>query len=294
MRTAELVMEHSSTPITEPEHTPAGIKMILFDVHNDEALDARLQIALSLARTFGARVHLLHVTPVEAYTVTDSFATYIGAELVAVLESEAANLKERLEKQLANEDVNWSYEEVTGSLMTHLAHRAAFADLVITGRQPYAREFAGSSTALFGDMLQAIRTPLLIAGDGRKEIDLFGSGLVAWNGSYEAANAMRAAVPLLKLASRVRVISVEEGKDEQFPSTDALEYLSRHGIHAELVQPLNFVDGVPDTLVDEAIRADASYIVMGGYGHSRAGEFLFGGVTRSLLKDCPVSLIIAH
>jgi nucleotide-binding universal stress UspA family protein len=39
---------------------------------------------------------------------------------------------------------------------------------------------------------------------------------------------------------------------------------------------------------------DAEYVVMGGYSHSRAGEFLFGGVTRQLLHDCSVTLVMAH
>jgi nucleotide-binding universal stress UspA family protein len=33
---------------------------------------------------------------------------------------------------------------------------------------------------------------------------------------------------------------------------------------------------------------------MGGYGHSRAGEFLFGGVTRALIKECPIALVLSH
>ena len=43
-----------------------------------------------------------------------------------------------------------------------------------------------------------------------------------------------------------------------------------------------------------AVLAGASYLVMGGYSHSRAGEFLFGGVTRSLLREFPISLVMAH
>jgi len=139
-----------------------------------------------------------------------------------------------------------------------------------------------------------MRTPLFLTGDGKTDFDPFGRAMVAWNGSYEAANALRAAVPMLKVASRVRLISVEESKEEQFPSTAALEYLSRHGIHAELVQRPRLADSIEEELLEQATIDRASYIVMGGYGHARAGEFLFGGVTRSLLQQCPLSLVIAH
>jgi len=47
-------------------------------------------------------------------------------------------------------------------------------------------------------------------------------------------------------------------------------------------------------LVEYASVHNASYIVMGGYSHSRAGEFLFGGVTRDLLGECPITLALAH
>jgi len=47
-------------------------------------------------------------------------------------------------------------------------------------------------------------------------------------------------------------------------------------------------------LVAKAVTLDAAYIVMGGYNHSRVGEYLFGGVTRTLLTDCAVPLFIAH
>src|SRR6185437_15357068 len=98
MQTAELVMEHSSKSVIEPATVPLGIKTMLFHIHNDDGLADRLQVALSIARAFGVHIHLLHVTPIEAYTVTDAFATYVNAEIVEVLESEAANLKNELEQ----------------------------------------------------------------------------------------------------------------------------------------------------------------------------------------------------
>lgn len=294
MQTAELVLDQSSISMIEPATAPAGIKTILFHVHNDEGLDNRLQVALSMARAFGAHLHLLHVTPIEAYMVTDAFAVVISPQILEVLEDESAKLGEKLKQQLAGEEVSWDYEEVTGEMMSHLTQRAALADLVITGRQPRKREFGGPSIAFLGDMLQSIRTPLLVIGDESPVMDVFGPAIVAWNGSYEAANALRAAVPLLKVASQVRLVVVDEEKERPFPSTAALAYLSRHGIHAELFEKSRIIDTVEQEIAAQAATDGASYIVMGGYSHNRAGEFLFGGVTRSLLKNCSVPLFVAH
>ena len=294
MQSPHLAAEQSPARLIELASTPAGIKTILFHVHGDEALENRLQAALSMARAFGAHLHLLHVTPIEAYTVTDAFATFVSSEILGVLEDEAEKMRKRIESHLANEDVSWDYEELTGEMMPRLVQRAALSDLVIAGRQPTGREFGGPSISFLGDLIQAIRTPLMVVGDESARIDPFGGAVVAWNGSYEAANALRAAVPLLQVASQVRLVTVEEEKEEQFPSIAALEFLSRHGVHAELSALGRYTDTVEQQIVDQAAIDGASYIVIGGYGHSRAGEFLFGGVTRTLLKSCPLPIVVSH
>jgi nucleotide-binding universal stress UspA family protein len=293
MQSPELVMEHTQPPL-DGTAVPSGIKSMLFHIHDDDGLDDRLQIALTLARTFGAHLHLLHVIPIEAYAAPDGFTAFVTTDLVDVLEREAATLKGRLEQHLKSEDVSWDYEKVIGSLEPRLIQRAALADLIVLGREPYSREFGPAAITLLGDLLHRSRTPLLVPGDGRSSFDPFGSAMIAWNGRYEAANAVRSAVPMLKLASKVRVVSVEEATDQQFPSTAVLEYLSRHGIHAELVQRPQLADTIQEELLDQATSDRAAYIVLGGYGHTRAGELLFGGVTRSLLQRCPISLMIAH
>lgn len=190
MRTAELEKKPASLPSIPPATTAAEIKSILFHVGADDDAESRLQAALSIARAFSAHLNLLHVTPIEAYAVVDAYGTFVNTDLIATLESDAVQLKSRLERSLANEDVSWDYEEITGSLMDRLVRGASLADLLVCGRDLGDRGFGGSALALLGDLLRLVRTPLLILGDDRREIDLFGPALVAWNGSVEAANAV--------------------------------------------------------------------------------------------------------
>ena len=290
----ELVADRPEPLIVSPQVGGSGIKTILFHVHDDESVMDRLQLALSLARPFGAHIHCLHVTPIEAYTIVDSFgATFISKDVIGAFEEQAEKLRRRIESQLTSEDVTWDYEEVTGELVPHLVHAAALADLVITGREPREREFGGPAIRLIGDLLSQIRTPMLVVDERCTDYDPFGPVVIAWNGSYEAANAVRAALPLLKMAKKVTVVQFSEEKDRRFPSTILLEYLSRHGIAAELEARATTV-AIDKALVGYAERHGASAIVMGGYSHSRAGEFLFGGVTRALLRDCSIPLVISH
>src|SRR3546814_12831980 len=100
-----------------------------------------------------------------------------------------------------------------------------------------------------------------------------GRALIAWNGSYEAAHALRSAITLLQQAQEVNIVTVDEDADS-FPATSASEYLSRHGIASELHEwPRN--DRTVAATLMQAIRGlDASYLIMGASGRSRLRETL--------------------
>ena len=181
----------------------SALGTILFHVHDDAGLDLRLEAALSLARAASAHLECLHVTPIQAYTVTDTFGgVFTSGAILQTLEAEAAKLRARLERKLAAEDVSWSYREITGELTGQLVAHAALADLLVAARGAQGFEFAGSSIGFLGDLLSDSRTPILVLSDSLQNFDPEGPALVAWNGSYEAANAVRASVGMLN--SRLR------------------------------------------------------------------------------------------
>ncbi len=281
-------------------HVQSGVKTILLHVQNDQVLGQTLETALSLARACEAHLSCLHVTPIEAYVAFDAFGgVFVMSDVFKAIGEEEKLIGERLRSELSNEDVSWHYTQVTGDIPGQIVGRAALADLVVTSRQPRRTDFQGSTVGLLGELLHRSRTPLFIAADDGKLPDPTGSALIAWNGSFEAANAVRSSVGLLKLASEVRILQIDEEKEEAFPSTTLLEYLSRHGIHAELkietAHPeTRDTDFVTACLLAEAEKLKAAYIVMGGYSHSRVSEYMFGGLTRSMLAGCSIPLFIAH
>lgn len=290
----ELVMERPALRKGIDVEAALPIKSILFVVHDDDGLEKRLQAALSLARACSAHVQLLQVVPLEAYTVVDTYGgTFVNGQIVDALEQQAAKVRSRLEDHLSKEDVNWSYEVTTSATLPLLLNNAALADLMVIGREPRWHEFGRTGPGLLGALVCSTRTPLCIPGDECETLDPFGNALVAWNGGIEAANAVRSTIGLLRMASEVRVMRFVEDKEPAVADTSLLEYLSRHGIHAEIEAHAPKTDTASD-LIERAVRLGAEYIVMGGYSHSRAGEFLFGGVTRELLGACPISLVMAH
>jgi len=295
----QLEIERPAGP-RESARPIAGPKSILVHLEGSDSVDVRLETALSLARASSAHLQCLHVTPMEAYVALDTFGTvFVMDDVLKAIGEKEKVLEAAVADKLRHEDVSWDYVQVTGDIAIQIVRHAALADLVVTGREPARTDYIGPTLSFVGDLLRRLRTPLFIPAAGRPPADPTAAAVIAWDGSYEAANAVRGAVPLLKLASAVHVVQVTEDKDDAFPRTQLLEYLSRHGIHAEMSVERNDGKRPPHDFVSGALMAraqavNAAYIVMGGYSHSRVGEYLFGGVTRTMLAASPVPILISH
>lgn len=298
-----LVMERPTIRTDDRAATASTVKTILLHIIDDEFHDQRIDTALALARAHSAHLSCLHVTPIEAYVAFDTFGgIFVMNDVIRKLDERDVELKRKVEQRLGKEDVSWDYEQLTGNVESMIISRAALADVLVTTREPQSKDFVGPTVGFLGDLLDRSRTPLFIPSSGGA-FDPTGIAVIAWDGSVEAANAVRSSLGLLKLASEVRVLQIPEERPDDgakpFPATKVLEYLSRQGIHADLTvetAPTGRAgqDVVAGMIVAAARTGGAAYIVMGGYSHTRIGEYVFGGVTRSLLKDCPVSLVIAH
>lgn len=270
------------------------MKSILLHVQDDPGMEARLQAALSIARATNGHISCLHVTPISLYIASDGITgAYMMPNFAKSLDEMEKKIRARIEDGLKNEDVSWDYEHVDGDAAQEIVSRSSLADLIVLGRYHH-RETRYTPITLIGDVLQSARAPILVQPQELNSFDVFGPAVVGWNGSFEAANALRAALPLLQMASAVHIVTIEEPKEHILPSLAASTYLSRHDVTSELhARPIS--DKPVEGAIKEAAEVmGAGYIVMGGYGHSRAREFLFGGVTRTLLKECSIPLIMGR
>ena len=127
--------------------------------------------------------------------------------------------------------------------------------------------------------------------------------LVSWDGSREAALALRLALPFLKTAEQIE-IAVFATSDEvaiEARAADPLAYLARHGIsahttlqsEAQLRTRQRRID-VGEALLSLAADKGADLLVMGAYGHSRVRETLLGGVTRTMFESMTIPVLMAH
>lgn len=173
-----------------------------------------------------------------------------------------------------------------------LGRFAPLADLVIFG-QGHLNHVPGRD--LFGQCLLGDRAPVLIA---RKEPDsLSGPAAIAWDGSPQAGRAVKAALPLLAMASEIYIVQCVTGLDRVAtdPDSDQLNaYLKLHGV-GEGAPVL--IEGADEgaALIAAAKGRMATLLVAGAWGHSRLREAVFGGATRTFLgcKEGP-NLLLAH
>jgi nucleotide-binding universal stress UspA family protein len=122
--------------------------------------------------------------------------------------------------------------------------------------------------------------------------------LVGWNAGREATRAVHDALPLLVKASSVTITAVNPrvglGAHGQEPGADIARHLARHGVTVEVEHTAAPEIGAADILLNRASELSADLLVVGAYGHSRLREFLLGGVTRSLLHQMTLPVLLSH
>jgi len=271
------------------------MRSILLHVHDDNCMEARLQVALDIAREFCAHVTCLQPVAFDFVMPGDLYGTMI-AELLPALQERADEQRDRMCARLASEDVSWDWRQEEGPDGPLLMRCEGLADLVLIGAHGPSNRGRGASP-LAGHAAVHGRTPLLVVPEAVRSLDIAGTAVVGWNGSLEAAHALRSAVPLLGKASSVTLVQVAEPADHpdvSLSAVDAAEYLSRHGIASEIVEVRPGDETVGQALAKSAAARRAAYLVIGAYGHARTLETVFGGVTRELLSEPPIPIFMAH
>jgi Universal stress protein UspA and related nucleotide-binding proteins len=271
------------------------MKSILLHVDHDPAMEARLQVALDIARASGGHITCLQSVSYEVFAPGDFYGSAIAAAMPVIKEN-AEKLRQQTEAHLANEGVPWDWRFLYGIAQHRLLELSPLADVVIVGPSDTGEGGKGPS-ALVGDLVLKAPVPVLVVPEGTRSFDVTAPAMVAWNGSSEACVALREAVPLLAAARKVYLVSVAEPSDKQrfdFPALEGAQYLSRHGIECEVVEIPRGDAKISDTLFSAAQLRECGLMVMGAYGHSRLAEMLLGGVTRRMLSDPQMPILLAH
>jgi nucleotide-binding universal stress UspA family protein len=175
-----------------------------------------------------------------------------------------------------------------------VVREARAADLVIVGP---ARTGADVRDLVEpGTVLLRAGRPVLVVPDTLARLPLR-RVVVAWKETRECRRAVRDALPLLRQAKEVLVVEIgEDGSKTQDKRIlgDVARYLVRHGV-VVAEEVWKRARGPAATELLELVRAEnVDLIVAGGYGHSRLGEWIFGGVTHQVLASSPVCCMLSH
>ncbi len=267
------------------------MKNVAVLIHADAGQESRLQAALDLVRALHGHliaVDVTAMTPIAEDPIIGPgmLASQIAEELAIQDENRA-----RVRARLLIEDVPWTLAECMGDVASCLGSHTALTDMVVINTV-FDGFPGGEMDGVVAAMLRLNR-PVLAVPCATRGIAFQGTALVAWDGSDESDAALRAAVPLLGLAREVRILSIDHGAIRHPPEL-AASYLSRHGIRPEVMLVPDDPGRVGQQILAQALRIEPSMIVMGGFGHSRLIETLFGGVTRDLLHNSPYPVFLAQ
>ena len=268
--------------------TSFSTMMVHVDVEHDSK--RRVELAIGLADRFqAALIGVAGCALWPAFTAGDVGLTksseYDVQKLMARFEQRGKTFRAQ-GRSLRH--IEWrSALESPGEL---LLREARAADLLVVGRRH------SENDADPGVIVLRAGRPVLLVPDTVAALPLR-HAVVAWKDTRESRRAVRDALPFLQQAKEV--VLVEVGEDEsQWQAkknlADVAAYLVRHRVIVAAEVWRRPRGPVAAELLHVVAEEKADLIVAGGYGHSRLGEWIFGGVTRELLTTSPVCCMLSH
>lgn len=276
-------------------------RSIIVCLDDSDSTRQRLDFALGLSVRHSAHLTGLHLS----YMPSAAFAAYDGVEQIY------ASLQQDLAvRQAAARDAFLAAARAQNVPADFIAARnldivaatahARVSDLIIAG-QPDLRDTAAYLGEGFPSrFVLEVSRPVLFTPHGFPVRTDFNHVMMAWNGSRESTRALFDALPFLQAANRVTLLTLHR-EDSPWPeggpvpAPDVLALLRRHGVEARLVVNAGHEDP-GNWLLARATDMDdpADLLVAGAYGHSRLSEWILGGVTRTLLGQMPLPVLLSH
>ncbi|KQV36658.1 universal stress protein [Rhizobium sp. Root1204] len=269
----------------------------ILSVTGATTIDDDLRVATDLCRQVGAHLSALVI----ARAPTGRYATLSPGWLeerdqnLQALDACAKRVREKLARNELSFDVGSLYVEVAGPNFD-IGERAHYADLVLVGPSVF-RDSDLKQQVMDGCLFQAGR-PLLIAPPGSTSTLQPKTILLAWDSRQSSAHAAQQALELMVNARSVHVTMVDPNAapwaSGEEPGADVAAYLARHRINVTVDILPSAGRSVAQVLQQHAVDVAADVIVMGAYGHSRLREFIVGGVTRSMLAEARLPILMGR
>jgi len=285
------------------------MRAILVNLEVSPVLDSALQCALLIGRRFGSYIEGLHMRPGQPDIIAAGADGFVAAapDLVASFEREARERAERartlFEEFMARNGLpratglppgtgicaDWRIEVSSGH--GAIGSLGRVFDLVVMGR-PLSDAVAPSMAALETALFESGR-PLLIAPP-QPPASMGEHVLIAWNCSTETARTVGFAMPLLAVAQRITVLTVQRGTVPGPSAAELARNLERHGLSVEWREVPAGDESTGEAILREAKACGADLIVKGAYTQSRLRQMIFGGATSHLLATADLPVVMAN
>src|SRR5258707_37286 len=265
--------------------------------------EKRIDYAATLARQCGAHLAGIHVVSAvrpeyrpDYYVVGEKAIRASFAWRKAADEAAATSVRRSFEAISAKRDLSAEFRVIRrGGPDEDLILSSLHSDLVVIGQREL-HELPGYLSP--ERLLLASGAPILVVPSGWKSEPIGNKILVGWNASREARRAVADALPFLVAAHSVTLLVVDSNKRAdrhgEEPGADIALYLARHGARVEVEQVSSRGSPVADIILSYAADHGVDLIVIGAYSHARSVEMVFGGVTRTLLKQAPVPVLMSQ
>lgn len=267
-------------------------------VHLDASPDSapRLAVARQLAHTHHADLSVIYaVTPaVLRYPAAFTAEAGFGAAMGNFDEEMRVRARQLFDVPAAKGLPQGKWQEGSGVAEVVTCQAALVHDLMVLGQTtPQSMDAGGMASDFVQTVVIDSGRPALVVPYIGAPAEMGKRVMVAWKSTREAARAVTAALPFMKHAAEVHVVTF--GND---PTAGVLAYLGSHGIHAQAtsgaLEPHEREREVGDLLLSQATDLEADLLVMGCFGHSRAREWILGGATRTLLQSMTIPVLMAH
>jgi nucleotide-binding universal stress UspA family protein len=280
------------------------MKTILVPTEQTGAMEQALNCALLLAEKFAGRIEGFALRPAVAEMV--AMDPDAGMTMVAVKENDADMVRQAEElfrgfmqrrnvpqqsAEASPATVAWTWNADAPSGHDFVGSYGRVFDIIVLARP--GEEWQSPSMVTLESALFESGRPVLIAPPTAPR-SLATNVLIAWNRSTEQARATAFAMPLLKRAERVTILTVE-GATVAGPSGEELaRSLAAHGIAAATTTLPASKTNAGETILRKAAELGCDLIVKGAYTQSRLRQMIFGGTTRHILTNANLPVLMAH
>ena len=274
-----------------------SFKTILVHAEPTAASQARVGVAAALAKSFGGT--LQGVGAVQFAPFVDPMTGFVDPALVQMFEDQLrtdlrdAEAAFRSIATSAGVDHGWRGFAEYRTPAEVVVDQARIADLAVVtcSEGQLQRGFADPADVLMGAGVPVLALPAAAAPIQS------GVVVVAWKNTRESRRAISDALPFLQRARLVVLAAVAEADDEAEIAAqldDVAERLRRHGVSPAIDLSPRLDMPVAAQIAGVADSQGADLIVAGAYGHARAREWLFGGVTRDLLRSAAKPVLFSR